>query len=144
MKCFVQLVSQCLGDIVAGQVARNISQCNIPGNGQNRCETSCKNRSTFRATCLATILAVAGYVTLWNVAKTLRDKLHETFHSVTATLVTSSLQAGARPVQWRLSLFLSNGLSKICSFRKGLKTFWTRKGYVYTNVGRVALIFKQN
>ena len=28
MKCFVQLVSQCFGDIVAGQVERNISQCN--------------------------------------------------------------------------------------------------------------------
>ena len=53
--------------------------------------------STFRATCLATILAVTGYVTLWNVscnlsrhnvAKTLRDKLHETFHGVTAPLDT--------------------------------------------------------
>ena len=43
MKCFVQLVSQCFGDIVAGQVARDISQCNIPCNSQNRCETSCKN-----------------------------------------------------------------------------------------------------
>jgi len=44
--------------------------------------------ATALATCLATILAVAGSVTLWiffsrhNVA--LRDKLHETFHSVTA------------------------------------------------------------
>ena len=44
VKCFVQLVSQCFGDIVAGQVARNISQDNIPCNGQNRCETSCKSR----------------------------------------------------------------------------------------------------
>ena len=44
VKCFVQLVSQCFSDIVAGQVARNISQCNIPCNGQNRCETSCKSR----------------------------------------------------------------------------------------------------
>ena len=43
MKCFVQLVSRCFGDIVAGQVARDISQCNIPCNGQNRCETSCKS-----------------------------------------------------------------------------------------------------
>ena len=28
VKCFVQLVSQCFGDIVAEQVARSISQCN--------------------------------------------------------------------------------------------------------------------
>ena len=45
-KCFVQLVSQCFGDIVAGQVARNISQCNIPCNSQNRCETSCTKSRT--------------------------------------------------------------------------------------------------
>ena len=62
------LVSLFFGDTVAEQVARNISQCNIPCNGQNRFETSCKSRaessSTFRATCLATILAAAGYVTM--------------------------------------------------------------------------------
>ena len=46
--------------------------------------------ATALVTCLATILAVAGSVTLWfffsrhNVAETLRDKLHETFYSVTA------------------------------------------------------------
>ena len=44
--CFVQLVSQCFADIVAGQVARNISQCNVPCNGQNRCETSCTKSRT--------------------------------------------------------------------------------------------------
>ena len=44
VKCFVQLVSQCFGDIVAEQVAQNISQCNILCNCQNRCETSCKSR----------------------------------------------------------------------------------------------------
>ena len=43
----MQLVSQCFGDIVAGQVLRNISQCNIPQNGQNRCETSCTKSRTF-------------------------------------------------------------------------------------------------
>ena len=36
VKCFEQLVSQCFGDTVVGQVARNISQCDIPCNGQNR------------------------------------------------------------------------------------------------------------
>ena len=53
------------------------------------------------ARCLATILAVAGYVTLRNVpcnlsrnvvAKTLRDKLHEALHSVTALLISLTLQ----------------------------------------------------
>ena len=36
VKYFVQLLSQCLG-----QVARNFTQCNIPCKGRNRCETSC-------------------------------------------------------------------------------------------------------
>ena len=44
VKCFVQLVSHCLCDIVAGQVARNVSQCNIPCIGQHSCETICKSR----------------------------------------------------------------------------------------------------
>ena len=44
VKCFVQLVAQCFGDFVAGQVARNISQCNIPCNGQDRYEASSKSR----------------------------------------------------------------------------------------------------
>ena len=53
------------------KVAIKISKCNIPCNRQNCCETSCKSRKvgfscTFRATCLATILAVTRYVTLWN------------------------------------------------------------------------------
>ena len=73
----MQLVWQCFGVIVAAQVARNISQCDIPRNGQNRCETSSTKSRTFKillsatalATCLATILAVAGYVTLRNVAR---------------------------------------------------------------------------
>ena len=30
VKCFVQLVSQCFGDIVVELIARNSSQCNIP------------------------------------------------------------------------------------------------------------------
>ena len=34
MQCFVLLVSQCFGDIVVEQNARNILQCNIPCNGQ--------------------------------------------------------------------------------------------------------------
>ena len=71
MKCSVQLVSHCFGDIVAGQVARNISQCNIPCNGQNLFETSCTNlillSATAIATCLATILSVAGYVTSYEM-----------------------------------------------------------------------------
>ena len=68
-KRFVQLVSQCFGDIVGGQVARNISQCNIPCNGQRQDKLQeplpkVELSSTFRAACLAMILAVAGYVAL--------------------------------------------------------------------------------
>ena len=69
--CLVQLVSQCCGDTVAGQVARNILKCNIPCNGQKSLRDKLhetKNlillSATALATCPATILAVAGYVTL--------------------------------------------------------------------------------
>ena len=66
MKCFVELALQCFGDIVVGQVARNISQCR-PKLLRDKLQEPLPKvelSSTFRATCLATILAVAGYVTL--------------------------------------------------------------------------------
>ena len=61
MKCSVQLVSQCLGDVVAGQVTRKISQCkgavtldnfscnlsrNFVATQVERCDTGCLNRVT--------------------------------------------------------------------------------------------------
>ena len=100
LKSFVKLVSQCFGDTVAGQVARNISQCREhtlqrPKSLRDKLQDPLPKvelGSTFRATCLATILVVAGMLhgemfratCPVSVTKTLRDKLFETFRSVTA------------------------------------------------------------
>ena len=90
VKCFVQLVSQCYGDIMAKMVARQVARavaqnrikfyfsCKLSRNHFGRCRV-CYTVKLFRATCPATI-----------VAKTLRDKLHETFHSI---IVPSALHA---------------------------------------------------
>ena len=67
--------------IVAKQVARKVElnstvgngSCNLPRNDFGRCRV-CYTVKIFRATQLSL------------VAKTLREKLHETFHSVTAPL----------------------------------------------------------
>ena len=60
--------------IVAGQVAWNISQCNtlqLPKSLRDKLHEKYNLillSETTLATCLATILAVAGYVTQWNVS----------------------------------------------------------------------------
>ena len=68
--CFVQLVSQCFGDIVAGQVHETFHRVTYPATAKivarqvARAVAESRIKFYFRATCLATILAVAGYVTL--------------------------------------------------------------------------------
>ena len=83
VKCFVQLVSQCIGDVVAGQIARNISQCNIPSTAKivarQVARAVAESRIKFYFSCNLSRNDFGRCRKCYTV------KCFETFHSVTCT-----------------------------------------------------------